>query len=49
MKLLVYRLLRINTIDLYYNAGNYIEVQIDHRKLSLETENKPDETGRLGR
>ena len=38
VKLLVYRLLRINTIDLYYKAGHYIEVHIDHRRLSLQTE-----------
>ena len=38
VKLLVYRLLRINTIDLYYKAGQYLEVEIDHRGLSLQTE-----------
>lgn len=38
VKLLVYRLLRINTIDLYYKAGQYLEVEIDHRRLSLQAE-----------
>ena len=42
VKLLVYRLLRINTIDLYYRAGQYIEVHIDHRRLSLQTEDHGD-------
>lgn len=44
VKLLVYRLLRINTIDLYYRAGSYIEVQIDHRRLSLEVEGNAHNT-----
>ena len=42
VKLLVYRLLRINTIDLYYRVGQYIEVHIDHRRLSLQTEDHED-------
>ena len=45
VKLLVYRLLRINTIDLYYRAGQYIEVHIDHRRLSLQTEDHGDTCG----
>ena len=45
VKLLVYRLLRINTIDLYYKAGEYIEVHIDHRGLSLQTESGGDTCG----
>lgn len=38
VKLLVYRLLRINTIDLYYKSGTYIDVHIDHRRISLASE-----------
>lgn len=38
IKLLVYRLLRINTIDFYYRSGEYIEVELDHREISLATE-----------
>ena len=45
IKLLVYRLLRINTMDLYYRAGQYIEVHIDHRRLSLQTESDGDTCG----
>lgn len=45
VKLLVYRLLRINTIDLYYKAGQYIEVEIDHRRLSLQTESDDSRGG----
>ena len=35
IKLLVYRILRLNTIDLYYRSGTYIDVQLDHRRLAL--------------
>lgn len=35
VKLLVYRILRLNTIDLYHRSGRYIDVQIDHRRLAL--------------
>ena len=35
VKLLVYRILRLNTIDLYYRSGQYIDVHIDHRRLAL--------------
>ena len=35
IKTMVYRLLRMNTIDLYYKAGSYLEVDIDHRDVAL--------------
>lgn len=38
IKLLVYRVLRLNTIDLYYKDGSYLEISIDHRAISLSTE-----------
>lgn len=38
VKLIVYRLLRINTIDLYYRDGEYLEVRLDHRQISLSLE-----------
>lgn len=38
VKLIVYRLLRINTIDLYYGNGEYLEVHLDHRQISLALE-----------
>ena len=41
VKLLVYRLLRINTIDLYYREGEYLEIQLDHRRISLDLESTP--------
>lgn len=37
IKVLVYRILRINTIDLYYKAGSYFEVDIDQRAIAIET------------
>ena len=40
VKLLVYRLLRLNTIDLYYHSGTYIDVQINHRRLSLSVDDR---------
>ena len=39
VKLLVYRILRLNTIDLYYRSGKYIDVHIDHRRLALAVDN----------
>jgi len=36
IKAMVYRLLRYNTIDLYYKAGIYIEVNLDQRTIALE-------------
>jgi len=38
VKLLVYRLLRLNTIDIYYREGTYLEVQLDHRRIALDLE-----------
>lgn len=36
IKTMVYRVLRINSIDLYYKAGSYFEVNIDQRAVALE-------------
>ena len=36
IKCLVYRLLRLNTTDLYYTDGHYYEVRIDHRELAID-------------
>lgn len=33
IKLLVYHVLRISTIDLFYNKGDYIELDLDYRQL----------------
>jgi hypothetical protein len=35
IKAMVYRLLRFNTIDLYYKAGTYFEVNLDQRAIAL--------------
>ncbi len=35
IKTMVYRVLRLNTIDLYYKDGRYYEVDIDHRELAI--------------
>jgi len=35
IKILVYRVTRINTIDLLYSNGQYFEIQIDHREIVL--------------
>jgi hypothetical protein len=35
IKAMVYRLLRFNTIDLYYKAGTYLEVNLDQREIAL--------------
>jgi hypothetical protein len=37
---MVYRLLRLNTIDLYYKGGTYIEVNLDHRAIALDAGNR---------
>ncbi len=45
VKLLVYRLLRLNTIDLYYREGIYLEIQLDHRRISLDLESTDGDDG----
>lgn len=35
IKVMVYRILRLNTIDLYYKAGTYFEVDLDQRAIAL--------------
>jgi hypothetical protein len=35
IKLLVYRVTRINTIDLFFADGKYYEIQLNHRDISL--------------
>jgi hypothetical protein len=35
IKLFVYRIIRINTIDLFYADGQYFELLIDHREVVL--------------
>jgi len=37
IKTMVYRVLRINTIDLYHKSGSYLEVDIDQRAIAIET------------
>jgi hypothetical protein len=36
IKAMVYRVLRLNTIDLYHKAGIYFEVNLDQRTIALE-------------
>lgn len=36
IKTMVYRVLRLNTIDLYHKAGVYFEVNLDQRAIALE-------------
>jgi hypothetical protein len=43
IKTMVYRLLRINTIDLYYKAGSYFTVDLDQRAIALGEEGSPSE------
>lgn len=46
IKAMVYRLLRLNTIDLYHKAGIYFEVSLDQRAIALDTAGRVDgETG----
>ncbi|MGB9233572.1 MAG: hypothetical protein WCC04_04100 [Terriglobales bacterium] len=40
IKAMVYRILRLNTIDLYYKAGSYFEVDLDQRAIALSEENR---------
>lgn len=47
IKTMVYRLLRINTIDLYYKAGTYFEINLDQRAIALGKEDSVDiQTGK---
>jgi len=38
IKAMVFRMLRMNTIDLYYKAGSYFEIDIDQRAVALAVE-----------
>jgi hypothetical protein len=40
IKAMVYRILRFNTIDLYYKAGTYFEVDLDQRAIALHEGNR---------
>jgi len=35
IKAMVYRILRLNTVDLYYKAGTYFDIDIDQRAVAL--------------
>ena len=35
IKAMVYRVLRFNTVDLYYKAGTYFDIDIDQRAVAL--------------
>jgi hypothetical protein len=35
IKLFVYRITRINTVDLFYKNGQYYELDINHREIAL--------------
>lgn len=39
IKTLVYRTLRMNTIDLYYKSGKYFEIDIDQRAVAIRAGN----------
>ena len=41
IKAMVYRLLRVNTIDLYHKAGTYFEIDIDQRAIALNLSEGP--------
>ena len=38
IKAMVFRILRLNTIDLYYKGGSYFEVDINQRAIALDSE-----------
>jgi hypothetical protein len=40
IKVMVYRILRLNTIDLYYKAGTYFEVDLDQRAIALSEKDR---------
>lgn len=40
IKAMVYRILRLNTIDLYYKDGSYLEVDLDQRAIALTEESR---------
>ena len=37
IKAMVYRILRLNTVDLYYARGTYFDIDIDQRAVALST------------
>jgi hypothetical protein len=39
IKAMVYRILRLNTVDLYYKNGFYFEVDLDQRSIALNQTN----------
>jgi hypothetical protein len=39
IKAMVYRVLRLNTVDLYYKAGTYFEVDLDQRAIAIDSSN----------
>lgn len=45
IKAMVYRILRMNTIDLYYSSGTYFEVAIDQRAVALRAGQDTDPAG----
>jgi hypothetical protein len=40
IKAMVYRILRLNTIDLYYKSGSYFEIDLDQRAIALSEEDR---------
>jgi hypothetical protein len=37
IKIFVYHILRLDTVDLFYHKGNYHELVIDYRKIALKS------------
>lgn len=35
IKMMVYRILRLNTVDLYYKGGVYLDINLDQRAIAL--------------
>lgn len=48
IKSMVYRILRMNTVDLYYSSGAYFEVSIDQRAVALRAGHGVEAGGDLG-
>ena len=42
IKAMVYRVLRLNTVDLYHKAGTYFEIDLDQREIALEARSRSD-------
>lgn len=38
IKIFVYRVARINTVDLFYQSGKYYEIDLNHREIVLGTQ-----------